>query len=299
MRFGTLTDVGRERGHNEDSVLAMQLVCGSGGRRLDCGLFIVADGMGGAAAGEVASTLTVEKIGNVVISCLLKAHLDGVIYFNPGRLLQDAIEQVNQHVFMSARETPEFMGMGATCTTLFVCQGKAFLGQVGDSRAYLLRNGEIRQITRDHSWVSELVRDGRITEEEARTHPRKNVITRAIGSKFNVQVDGFRELLAAGDLLLSCSDGLTGMVPDPVIKDLLVEAQRTKAPPQETCERLVAKANEAGGFDNISVNLVEVEPHDIPVPPSDHVAFDASETLTWDEAVRLGLEDFGFEKVED
>jgi len=294
MRFGSLTDVGREREHNEDSLLATHFELGSGRRRLACALFIVADGMGGAAAGEVASTLTVETIGNSVFAFLLKTQLGGADYINPGAVLQEAMEQVNQQVFISSRETPEYLGMGATCTCMFLCQGKAFIGQVGDSRAYLLRNSELRQITQDHSFVGELVRDGRLTEEQARIHPRKNIITRAIGSRYSVRVDRFREQLAAGDILFSCSDGLTGMIPDPLIKNILLEAQRRKASPQEMCERLVTQANDAGGADNISVTLVEIDPHDIPARAMDHICLDPETTLTWDEASRLDLEDFGF-----
>jgi PPM family protein phosphatase len=299
MKFGNLTDVGRQREHNEDNLLSSIFSFGGGRRRVEYGLHLVADGMGGAAAGEVASELTVQTVAAVAYEALLKTHINqDQAWINPGTVLRTAVERANQEVYTRAREVPQFMGMGATATSILVCQGRAFIAQVGDSRCYLLRNGELRQVTRDHSFVGELLRDGRITEAEARTHPRKNIITRAVGSRPRVMVDMFQERLFAGDVLLSCSDGLSGMVTDDEMKALLIEGQKKQRDNLDLCAQLIEKANEAGGNDNITVCLVLIEPSDIPANPMDHVCLSPDITLTWDEAVRLELEDASFVHVE-
>lgn len=299
MKFGNLTDVGRQREHNEDNMLTSLFRFGAGQRRVEYSLFIVADGMGGAAAGEVASELSVQTVATVAYESLLKIHMNhDQAWLNPGNVLRNAVERANQEVFTRAREVPQFMGMGATLTTILVCQGRAFIGQVGDSRAYMLRNGELRQVTRDHSFVGELLRDGRITEAEARTHPRKNIITRAVGSRPRVQVDIFVERLQAGDLLLSCSDGLSGMVTDEEMKQMLVEGRTKHHTLMQMCENLVARANEHGGTDNITVSLAAIEPIDIPKLAMDHVCLAPDVTLTWEEAIRLELDDSSYQHVD-
>lgn len=295
MRFGNLTDVGRQREHNEDNLLATAFAFGGGRRRVEYSLHIVADGMGGAAAGEVASELTVHMVCATAYEALLKTHINQEqAWINPGTILRGAVERANQEVFARAREVPQFMGMGATLTAILICQGKAFIAQVGDSRGYLMRNGKLRQVTRDHSFVGELLRDGRITEAEARNHPRKNIITRAVGSRPRVQVDLFQERLRAGDVLLSCSDGLSGMVTDEEMRTIILEGQRSHLDLLAICERLIAKANEAGGADNITVSLVAIEPSDIPARQMDQVCLMPDKTLTWDEAIRLEIEDSSF-----
>ncbi|MBI4860733.1 MAG: Stp1/IreP family PP2C-type Ser/Thr phosphatase [Candidatus Riflebacteria bacterium] len=299
MRFANLTDVGREREHNEDNLLSTFFSFGHGSRRIGFGLHVVADGMGGAAAGEVASSITVETIIRNVFENLLRTHMDSNQgYLNLGKVVRAALEEANQMVWKLARENTQYLGMGATCTTILTCQGRAFIGQVGDSRAYMLRGGELRQITRDHSFVGEMVRDGRLTEEQARVHPRKNIITRAIGSRYAVQVDVFFEELRPGDMLLACSDGLSGMVTDPEMRTLLSQGIGKRRELSRLCEDLVQKANSAGGTDNITVTLVWVDQEDIPARPLDQIAFSPDSVLTWDEASRLDLEDWSFIRVE-
>lgn len=299
MKFANLTDVGRQREHNEDNLLATVFRFGSGARRLEYALLIVADGMGGAAAGEVASELTVQTVATVTYEALLKIHTNHEqSWLNPGTVLRTACERANQEVFTRAREVPQFMGMGATLTAMLICQGRAFIAQVGDSRAYMLRNGTFRQITHDHSFVGELLRDGRISEAEARTHPRKNIITRAVGSRPRVQVDLFVEKLQPGDLLLTCSDGLSGMVTDEEMQQLLTEGRAKHLDYLEICAQLIAKANEAGGTDNITVTLAAIEPRDIPTRRMDHTCLNPEVTLSWDEALRLELDDHSFQPVE-
>jgi serine/threonine protein phosphatase PrpC len=268
MRFANMTDVGRQREHNEDNLLSSQFAFGEGRRRMDYVLHVVADGMGGAAAGEVASSLTVETISLGVYHALLHSHIDqDQKYLNPAKVLQIAVEQANHKVYSTAREIPKFLGMGATVTSILVCQGKAFIAQVGDSRAYLLRDGKLRQITRDHSRVK-------------------------------IQVDLFREELRAGDVLLACSDGLSGMVTDDEIRAMVSEALMKKVDQLIVCEQLIQKANEAGGSDNITVSLALIEPSDIPARRVDHIALAPDDTLTWDEAARLELEDESFVRVD-
>ena len=299
MKFGNLTDVGRQREHNEDNLLASIFRFGSGLRRIEYALLVVADGMGGAAAGEVASELSVQTVATVTYETLLKIHTNTEqAWLNPGAVLRNAVERANQEVFTKAREVPQFMGMGATLTAVLVVQGRAYIGQVGDSRAYILRGGNLRQITRDHSFVGELLRDGRISEAEARTHPRKNIITRAVGSRPRVQVDVFTEQLQAGDLLLSCSDGLSGMVTDEEMRQLLNDGRSKHLDHLEMCTQLIARANEAGGTDNITVSLASIEPRDVPSKAMDHACLAPEVTLTWDEAVRLELEDHSFQLVD-
>ena len=299
MRFGNLTDVGRQREHNEDNLLATLFSFGTGRRRSGYSLLIVADGMGGAAAGEVASELTVQTVAKETYEALLRSHTNAEqAWLNPGTVLRTAVERANTEVFTRAREVPQFMGMGATLIAMLICQGRAFVAAVGDSRCYLLRGNELRQVSHDHSFVGELLRDGRITEEEARNHPRKNIITRAVGSRPRVQVDLFTEWLQPGDMLLSCSDGLSGMVTDEEMRTALLDGQRSHKDLLEMCTQLVGQANAAGGNDNITVSLVAIEPGDIPHQAMDHVCLAPVVTLTWDEAVRLELEDGSFEPVE-
>ena len=299
MRFANLTDVGRQREHNEDNLLSSLFTFGHGRRRMEYGLHVVADGMGGAAAGEVASALTVETISLSVYQALLASHVNvDQAWLNLAQVVQNAVEAANERVYTTAREVPQFLGMGATVTAMLVCQGKLFVAQVGDSRCYMLRQGQLRQVTHDHSFVGELLRDGRITEEQARNHPRKNIITRAVGSRRKVQVDVFREWLQPGDVLLSCSDGLSGMVNDPELAEIVADGLKRETPLLRICEELVQRANEHGGTDNISCALVELEARDIPDRPLDQVCLVPDETLTWEEAARLELDDASFTRVE-
>mgnify|MGYP006272656835 CR=1 FL=1 len=224
---GACTDVGRLRQSNEDALLLSEPV------------FAVADGMGGARAGEVASAMAV-------------AALHG---YNGGEQgLALAIEDVNARIHAASQADPSLLGMGTTITAAMVDGPSLVLAHVGDSRAYLLRAGRLQQLTDDHSLVGELVRRGALSPAEAERHPQRSVITRALGADAQVDVDVLRIPLEDGDLLLLCSDGLTGMVGDAELARLLRGGGRL----DELARACVAAANSAGGEDNVTVVLFRI-----------------------------------------
>jgi serine/threonine protein phosphatase PrpC len=227
-----LTDPGRKRRRNEDA-----FVCAPP-------LFAVADGMGGAQAGEIASRLAAAAVQ--------RREPAG----SPGREEVVAlIEEANRAVFERASLDEAASGMGTTLTIALLGEEEVWIGHVGDSRAYLLRQGELRQLTDDHSLVAELVRSGRLSREEAESHPQRSVITRALGTEQAVEVDAFSVPVRPGDLFLLCSDGLTSMVEDDAIRRLL-EASRPDL--EQAARALVEEANRRGGEDNITVVLFEL-----------------------------------------
>jgi PPM family protein phosphatase len=237
------TDVGRVRKANEDSYAWWAVPESNGEQGV---LAIVADGMGGAQAGETASRIAVET----VLESFRAASRD-----DPLADLRNAVARANTCVHTSSQSRPELNGMGTTCTALFTRGRDIFIAHVGDSRAYLLRSGGIFRLTQDHSLVAEMVRDGRLTEVEARNHPRRNIVTRAAGVAADVEVDSgyFERLLGAGDAILLCSDGLHGVLDEPEIEAVVAEGRET------ACERLIALANDRGGPDNITVLLLWIE----------------------------------------
>ncbi|HKN37926.1 MAG TPA: Stp1/IreP family PP2C-type Ser/Thr phosphatase [Acidimicrobiia bacterium] len=231
MRFasGARTDVGRGRPENEDSILVDAAH----------GLYAVADGMGGHRAGEVASATAIET---------LKAAYVG------GQRLDDAVEAANAAVFAKAADDQALQGMGTTLTAVALEDDHtALLGHVGDSRAYLMRDGAVTQVTDDHSLVEQLVREGRLSPEEAQNHPQRAIITRALGIDAEVEVDTYRVDLKPGDRLLICSDGLTTMLSD----DTIAVTLRRHPDPQQAADTLVDMANQAGGDDNITVVILD------------------------------------------
>jgi len=236
------TDIGRVRDHNEDDYVAL------GGKESPPGvdaLLVVADGMGGHAAGEVASKMTVEGIVRFLNDQKEEvSKLEGNAF---GAFLGKVLEEVNQEVWQAAQEDDK-RGMGTTCTLVAIRGDQLFLAHIGDSRAYLLRDGKLRQVSKDHSWVEDAVDQGIITREQARTHPNRNVITRAIGLDPQPQIDTYVMPLTDGDLLLLCSDGLNSMIPDEEIQRILKES-----PTDAVCGDLIGAANEAGGNDNTTV----------------------------------------------
>lgn len=299
MQLACLTDVGREREHNEDNVLVLQHRLLRGDRQLGFGLVMVSDGMGGAAAGEVASRLTIQTISERAYRDVLRAHLNpDQTYLNAEKLLIAAVEEANEVVCTAARDTPGQYGMGATVTAALITGGFGFVAQVGDSRCYRLHDSELKQLTQDHSLVAELVRTGRITREQARNHPRKNVITRAVGSRPEVQVDTYRTKLEPGDLLILGSDGLFGMVEEEELRTALLLGLKRRSGLEAMCRELVRMANEAGGEDNISVALMLAEAKDVTAGDSDAISLVPDATLSWDEAVDLELDDSSFERVD-
>ncbi|TDI13585.1 MAG: Stp1/IreP family PP2C-type Ser/Thr phosphatase [Acidobacteria bacterium] len=245
-----MTDVGRKRDHNEDELTV----------DADHRLFAVADGMGGHAAGEVASRIAIQSIVEFVQ--LTSQNLDttwpceyDTKLSTDGNLLRTAIWLSNQKICEAVKETAAYKDMGTTVVAVLVSKDmKATVAHVGDSRAYLLRDGEIRQITSDHSWVNEQCKQGFLTPEDAKRHPFRNVVTRALGSRRDVMVDLAEEQLQPGDRVLLCSDGLNSMLDDAAILDAAGNAGDDL---EQACRDLIAAANDRGGDDNITVVLVQ------------------------------------------
>lgn len=233
------TDVGVVRSGNEDSYLMLS----------DKGVFVVADGMGGHAAGEVASEMAVRIIAREV------GALRGVDDAEASRRLQSAIVAANEAIYERTLAEHDKRGMGTTATVLVLMRGRYLIGQVGDSRAYLLRDGEFFQVTKDHSYVQEQVDAGLLTPDQARVHPYSNVITRCVGAGSEVLPDIYFGALRGGDIILLASDGLTGMLED----DQLVRILRSEGGPEAWVDKMVAEANYRGGLDNITAIVVKIE----------------------------------------
>ncbi len=244
-RASALTDTGRRRPQNEDT-----FVC-------DPPLFAVADGVGGAQAGEIASRLAATALEERAPDALGEQTL--------AALLREANDRIYRH----ALEDPTAAGMGTVVTALLVDEaaGTVAIGHVGDSRAYRLRSDELEQLTADHSLVGELVRSGQLSTEEAEQHPHRSVITRAVGTEPTVDVETLSVEMQPGDLYLICSDGLTDIVRDADIAGLILGADKD---PDAAAEALVAAANRNGGIDNITVVLFEIVEGD-PVPVAEPV----------------------------
>lgn len=243
LQVAARTDRGRRRRENEDSVLVRQFNL-SGSADGSAYLLAVADGMGGAAGGQVASSQTVRSLDESI------ARWSG----DPSNGLREAYLGANTRVRSVAEERPELTGMATTLVTVFVASGRAWVANVGDSRAYLIRDGQVQRLTEDHSWVGEQVRAGVMTDEEAAAHPRRNIITRSVGSDARVEPDVLPPLaLQDGDVLVLCSDGLYG-----VVNDAEIAAIATSRHPQSAADELVALANSRGGPDNISVIVGQI-----------------------------------------
>ncbi len=239
-----LTDVGRKRPHNEDNMAYvipkdLQVMKKKGA------LFIVADGMGGHAAGEVASEIAVDTVSYAYYQ------EDGD---DIAASLVHAIKRANTLIHQRAAENMLRSGMGTTCVAGVLRGGVAYIANVGDSRTYLVRHGQVRQVSQDHSWVAEQVRAGLLTEEQARSHAQRNVITRCLGTQSDVEVDIFAEPLEEGDSFVLCSDGLSGFVSDDDLRAIV-----NQYVPQESVYHLVERANENGGPDNITAIVVRVQ----------------------------------------
>ncbi len=247
---GGVTDVGRVRTNNEDCyrIVAPQ------------NLFVLSDGMGGEAHGEVASALAVET---VVKHCLdAQANPASLVLdeMQPGwsaktKRLSTAVHLANENIFKSAEENPERHGMGATLTAAWIDGTKLSIAHVGDSRAYLLRSGSLLQLTRDHSLVAEQVRRGILTAAEAEESEMQSVLLRALGAQPEIEVDAEEHILFPRDVLLLCCDGLTRMVTEPEIAGTL----QAETNPTRAAEKLIALANERGGLDNITAIVVRLD----------------------------------------
>src|SRR5262249_17706874 len=253
--WGT-TNVGRKRKHNEDAY-ALDVT--------DEGLFIVADGMGGHAAGEVASKITVDTVGEFIAATRQKEEAtwpfkyNHELHFNSNRLAV-AIEKANERVMAAVAAQPWLKGMGTTVVAGLLDGKILSLAHVGDSRAYLYRDGQLSRLTDDHSWVHEQVAAGILTEEEAKAHPLKNVVARALGGRSSVSPDLQELNFSPGDVFIFCSDGLTTMLSDEEIRD----AVASEEDPQKLCNLLVEMANDKGGVDNITVVVARVNESEEP-----------------------------------
>ena len=230
------TDTGRARADNEDSAYARPP------------LYVVADGMGGAQAGEVASALAVEEFRGGLTA-----------QGTPEQRLSERVQAANRRIYETAHRRLEHEGMGTTLTAVYLDESNLAVAHVGDSRAYYFRDGELVRLTHDHSLVEELIRRGKLTPEQAAAHPQRSIITRALGIEPEVEVDTWTFPMRAGDVVLLCSDGLTSMISEPLIAAVLAEQTDL----ERAGDRLIAEANEAGGRDNITVVLFRLEEVDV------------------------------------
>jgi protein phosphatase len=251
------TDTGRQRSGNEDSSYARAPV------------FVVADGMGGAQAGEVASQIAVETFEQGLPA-------DG----SPEERLTDVVQRANRRIHELSRAEAERAGMGTTLTAAYLDERELVIAHVGDSRAYMFRDGELIRLTQDHSLVDELLRQGKLTEEQALEHPQRSIITRALGPEPDVEVDTWRYAVKSGDVVMLCSDGLTSMISEREVQDTIAAAGSL----QEAADRLIEGANAAGGRDNITVVLFRIE--ELGEDDGQQTAFEQPTMVTAASAVR-------------
>ena len=247
LAYAARTDIGMIRAGNEDNLFF----------KADPyrGIFIVADGMGGHAAGEVASEMAVQIVARELEDVRSLAEEQRV-----ADQMRRALKAANAAIFERTISEVDKQGMGTTASVLVLSSGKYLIGQVGDSRIYLLRDGALRQITKDHSYVQEQVDAGFLTPEQARYHPYSNVITRCVGAGQDVEPDTYLGEVKTGDLFLVASDGLTGMVDDRRLQQLLL----SRASPGRLVDALISEANGRGGLDNITAIIVQIVSVDDP-----------------------------------
>lgn len=237
MKSAMKTDIGNHREINEDYGISTAIE--------DSYIYIVADGMGGHLAGEVASKMAIETIISFIENN--KNMLD-----QPVKLINAAVEYANKEIYNKSKD-PDFKNMGTTCELLIAKANKAYIGHVGDSRVYLIRDNNIFQITRDHSLINDLVASGSISEDEALKIPQKNIITRALGSEEAISADIHEVDIEKGDFILLCTDGVTGELEDETIRDIIVSAEDLET----KVETIIKLSNDAGGYDNSTAILVE------------------------------------------
>jgi protein phosphatase len=241
-----LSNVGMKRGQNEDNYLINE----------DLNLYVVADGMGGHLGGEFASKMAVSTVEEVVqrlsdsdVTQIRGVNTQDIPY---GERLRFAIKEAGRRIFDQALYDETLKGMGTTTVATLINDNKAFIANVGDSRGYLIRNGKIEQVTEDHSLVGEQVKAGILSADDARGHRLKNIITRSVGYQEEVESDLSEKTLKPGDKILLCSDGLSNLVEDKDIQEIV-----NQYPLNEACERLVDLANSRGGDDNITIILIQ------------------------------------------
>jgi serine/threonine protein phosphatase PrpC len=241
MQIGFKTDIGQRRENNEDSLFLLP----------EQNIYMVADGVGGHNSGEVASMTAVDSIAQYV-----KAHpMDGLLSDESiGNYFLECIQQVNKKIFTLAKENPDLAGMATTIVILYLYENNAYFTNVGDSRAYIIRSGELIQVTEDHTYVNELLRNGSITEEEAAVHPRKNMITRALGGEEKIHPDYYKYTVLEDDIIILCSDGLYGEINPEDILHMAAEAEDM----DQLSTSLVDLANANGGSDNITIICIKI-----------------------------------------
>lgn len=244
LRFGVKSDKGMVREINEDSC---KVISGYPGVP---SAFIVADGMGGHNSGEIASKLAVDFISDYILSSPSSFTGENDIPSEISRM----IEKANSSIYSSSMEHANNYGMGTTLTVAIEVTKKLYIGHIGDSRAYVVRHGGIEQITTDHSFIEELIKSGTLTREEAENHPKKNVITRALGCIESIESDIYIYDIIENDIFIICTDGLTNMLGEDVIKNMAQQFDD----PQEACDRMVEAANKNGGNDNITVVVIRI-----------------------------------------
>jgi len=244
MIFAAKTSVGKVRSNNED---AFYVPSKSGGCH---GLFIVADGMGGHRGGEVASQMAVKEVSDHINARFSKDLNEEMIR----TVIYDSIMEANKKILMAAMDHEEWAGMGTTLTMVLFIEKKIFIGHVGDSRAYLIRDNTITQLTRDHSLVWQLMEEGKLTMDETRTHPMKNIITKALGTDRVLEPDFLEYGLKKHDIIVLCSDGLSNMLEDYEINNIVCGHELETA-----AEMLIQTANLHGGIDNITVELIKAD----------------------------------------
>lgn len=243
MKYAVKSDRGLVREVNEDSY---DIISGCPG---NLAAFIIADGMGGHNSGEIASKLAVDFASSHISQAPEQFSREEDIV----PALKSIMEKANAYVYKYSMEHEDNFGMGTTLIIAVICQNKLYIGHVGDSRVYLIRDGKIEQLTTDHSYIEELIRNGSLTREEAQSHPSRNVITRALGCLEDVQIDTYTYDIQQDDLILMCTDGLTNKLEESEITDIVLGADCLES----ACDKLVDKANEKGGEDNITVILIK------------------------------------------
>ncbi|WP_026893907.1 Stp1/IreP family PP2C-type Ser/Thr phosphatase [Clostridiisalibacter paucivorans] len=244
MNVAVKTDVGLIREINQDAYLWCS--------EPNIALFAVADGMGGHNAGEIASSLAINTINDIIYRDKNKLENGDSNIF---RLIYNILNKANNVILSKSEKENDLSGMGTTITLAYIYDDNIYIGHIGDSRAYLFRNNKLIQITEDHSLVAQLVKNGTISEEEAANHPQKNIITRALGTDYIIKPDIFKRDIENGDIIMLCTDGLTNMLKDEDISEILTKEENLDV----ACDTLINKANNVGGTDNTTVMLIKVD----------------------------------------
>lgn len=243
MQYYGITDIGMQRKENQDRIYMPEI--GD-----DTKLFIVADGMGGANAGGVASSMAIEYVKQLILEKFNEVKEDRILLQD---LIKDAIVGANKYIHEKSLQDEQYSGMGTTIVVAIIYKGKVFIGHVGDSRIYRIRKHIIRQLTKDHSYVQILVQNGTITKEEAENHPQKNMLVKALGCEEIVEPDVMVKGFLKDDILLMCTDGLTNMIK---VNEIYEEVVNGKNDLVSTCNNLISHSKKNGGYDNISVILI-------------------------------------------